>query len=607
MGYLSAFRQSLSSFLTPKKSPLERPQPRPLSPTTSATETYAHSFTRALRRRSMSPTSKTQDWLSSTTSSQFGGTSGDGFEFVNPQGKTGYRASNMSEIMETPKDAYRNFMQLPTPAKSGLKRKLGFDRRGPQSGTQISDSEYDLEGDTIAVDEVTPAKRRRVGEGLVYVGDRETTASQLHEERDLLEGDTLGVDDTESMPCSGVESGAGGSDIVNDEPKVCDDADVDSQITTDDLGADGDDEVLLVHSRPDKVNRGSKTSCDTDGTYRPSPHAVDKNLTKRTVHQTVENELSEEEVVGRQHIVSKNERKEVAFDFSLERAERWVAAIKLPKGYWAEAEEDLFYRLAMRGFEPLVPSNWQLDFSTLPESLFGLPGDITPPYISATGGSDFRAINALTDLFELGSQVRDRQSVHLRPEPVIRRAITRYIKWALYDSNLLNRPNAIPVHAIYSLKPSESTRDALQTLNHRLVILANRYRVAWKVAPSVETSFDEKKNNTKNDENDRCDSDNRYSSRSFPVITGFLVCGPILALLTLNSDPKVHPILDSRFSAKFISQFDFGEIAQDVWNSFAVAIAVVRMRKTMTQLEAEGQGDVMWMDCNEADSVDPDL
>lgn len=281
-------------------------------------------------------------------------------------------------------------MQLPTPAKSGLKRKLGFDRRGPQSGTQISDSEYDLEGDTIAVDEATPAKKRRVGEGLVYVGDRETTASQLHEERDLLEGDTLGVDDTELMACSGVESGAEGSDIANDEPNVCDDADVESQITTDDLGADGDDEVLLMHPRPDKVNRGSKTSCDTDGTYHPSPHAVDKNLTKSIVHQAVENELSEEEVVGKQHIVSKNERKEVAFDFSLERAERWVAAIKLPKGHWAEAEEDLFYRLAMRGFEPLVPSNWQLDFSTLPESLFGLPGDITPPYINATGGSNFR-------------------------------------------------------------------------------------------------------------------------------------------------------------------------------------------------------------------------
>ncbi|KKZ67917.1 hypothetical protein EMCG_06447 [[Emmonsia] crescens] len=603
MGYLAEFRQSLSSFLTPRKSPPERPQPRPSPPTTRVVELHAQSLAKVLQRRSMSPTSKTRDWLSSNTSSQLGGGSKEGSDFSNRREKNGYSSSKMGGIVETPREAYKNFMQLPTPATSGLKRRLGFDRSYMRAETQPSADESDLDGDTLVVRD-TPAKRRRVTEGFTGLGEREMV-EQLHE-GDLLEGDTLNVEGTELAAGSGLESETEDSKIFDEESNFSDDADAGTQVASDVSGAD-DDEVLLVLPYPHKASRSSKTSYDTDDVYRPSSKVVDKNLAKGIIRPSVESELSEEEIVEKQHTVRKNDRREVAFDFSVERAERWVAAIKLPKGHWAEAEKDLFYRLAMRGFEPLVPSNWQLDFSTLPESLFGHPRDITTPYIDAVGASQFRAVNALSGLFKLGNQVRDRQSVRLRPEPVIRRAITGYIKWALYDSNFLNRPNAIPVHTIYSIKPSESTRDALQGLNRRLVMLANRYRTAWRLTPSVETSLSEKKNNTKNSESDQCGCVNQYATRSFPVITGFLICGPIVAILTLNSDPKVHTVLDSSSSPKFISQFDFGEIAQDVWNSFAVAIAVVRIRKTMAQLEAEGKGEVMWMISNEADSVDLDL
>jgi hypothetical protein len=86
--------------------------------------------------------------------------------------------------------------------------------------------------------------------------------------------------------------------------------------------------------------------------------------------------------------VRKNDRKEVTFDFSMEKAKRWADAVKLPSGHWAEAEQDLFFRLAMRGFEPIIPSNWKLDFNTLPESLFSAPGT-QAPLISAVCGREF--------------------------------------------------------------------------------------------------------------------------------------------------------------------------------------------------------------------------
>ncbi|OAX78462.1 hypothetical protein ACJ72_07231, partial [Emergomyces africanus] len=477
-----------------------------------------------------------------------------------------------------------------------------FERAYLQEETRINAREDNLDGDTLVVDGATPPKRRRVSKCCKHLGEREKTAIRLLEE-DLLDGDTLGVIDTESIAGSEVERNAGDSEIPEETSYTDTHTPLASDVSS--RAGDEDDKMLLVPPHPRKASGCSTASHDTDDVYRPSPMAVDKNLTKGMIHPSVESELGEEKVARNQHSVKKIDRREAAFDFSAEKAQRWVDAIKLPKGHWAKAEEDLFHRLAMRGFEPLVPSNWELDFSTLPESLFGQPGDVTSPYIHAVGASEFRAINALSYLFDLGNQVRDRQLVQLHPEPVIRRAITRYIKWALYDSSLLNRPNSIPVHTIYSRKLSESTRDALQTLNRRLVTLANRYRAAWQITRRIETNFNEK--DTISNDKDTRHCANQYATGPFPVLSGFLICGPIVALLTLNSDPKVHPVLDSKFSAKFISQFDFGEKAQDVWHSFAIAIAVVRMRKTMAELEAELKGGVMWMTGKKADSVDPDL
>ena len=77
----------------------------------------------------------------------------------------------------------------------------------------------------------------------------------------------------------------------------------------------------------------------------------------------------------------------------------------------------------------------------------------------------------------------------------------------------------------------------------------------------------------------------------------------------MDSDPKVYPLLDSASNGKFIAQFDFAEFGQDVWNALAVAITVIRMRKTILQLEEEGNGEPMWMADDQVapDSPDKDL
>ncbi|KAK2792700.1 hypothetical protein FQN52_002761 [Onygenales sp. PD_12] len=607
MGYLSNIRHSFTSLLTPGKnrSPLQRQRP-PTPPASTSTAPAIQSLEKALQRRSMSPTSKTQDWLSSRHSSHGVGEGGTSGELLRAKVKGGY--TPMRGAMETPENY--NFM-LPTPVTSGLKRKLGFGRDDVSRERVMGDTGYggdeDLEGSTVVVDDETPAKRRRVA------GDFEYTIAPGtgHDDEELLEGDTL-LDGVEELP-AGSESEYQPTDVDDAEDqaeyramRMPNFRREPSNFSDDQHISESGDEMVLVPPNRHTGSRHSRASSFAQDVYRPSPKIVDKNLTGNIVVRADEDsELSEEEMVGKEYAVKKNDRKEVAYDFSMEKAKRWADAVKLPDGHWAEAEQDLFFRLAMRGFEPLVPSSWQLDFNTLPESLFSHPGEDSEPFIYSVKGQDFRAIKSLGDLFDLGNLVRDRLFLRLRPEPVIYRTINAYIKWALKDSGLLHLANAIPVHAIYSLKKGESTRQAVQTLNHRLVSLGNRYRDAWRLMPSIETSIHE-------NDNHQSEPHIEYASRSFPVLTGFLICGPIVALLTLDSDPEVHPVLDpENSSGKFISQFDFAEFGQDVWNALAIAIAIVGMRKTMGRVDMEGKEEGMWMGgvggTKVEEDCDPDL
>ncbi|ODH53103.1 hypothetical protein GX48_00638 [Paracoccidioides brasiliensis] len=620
MEYLKTLCKTVSSFWIPRRSAPEGQQTNlPASttatattttttpdittptPATSAAQLYTPSIEGVLGHGSMSPTSKTQDWLSSAQSGQF--VEGD-FERVRyvkgMRRKRILTSSRNPRTMVITTEKYRRLMQLRTLASgSGLRRKLSFDSHYPRAETQVTDDGGDnLDGDTIVVDEDTPAKRQRLMDNIAFWGTP-TSAIQVNKEKTVVEADTLVKQEKELGLDADVETEVEDSEKTDAAPDLNEDLETDAHTGSD--ASESDDGMVFVSPHQVKAGRGLKTSSAADDVYRPSPEIVDRNLVKDTARADHESDLSEEEIMGKQYAVKKNDRKEVTFDFNMEKARRWADAVKLPNGHWGEAEQDLYFRLAMRGFEPLVPSSWQLDFSTLPESLFSYPGD-NAPFIQSDKELEFRAIKALSDLFNLGNQVRDRQFVRLDPEPVMHRSIDNYIKWALQDSNFSNHPNAMPVHAVHTCKPSETTRYAVQTLNSRLVALANRYREAWKSTINTETSFN--KNNNDN-EGDACT--NRDGTHSFPVITGFLICGPIVAVLTLDSNPKAHPVLDSNTTAKFISQFDFGEPGQDVWNALAVAIAVVRMRKTMAQLETDWKEKSTWMVGDLAEDTDPDF
>lgn len=147
---------------------------------------------------------------------------------------------------------------------------------------------------------------------------------------------------------------------------------------------------------PKSLKRGRSLSrgVDDDDLYRPPSKAVKTAFSRRQLLLTgADDGLSNDEDDEYEYIdergVSKNETKGVVYDFSLERAKRWAAAVSLPEDAWSEAEKELFFRLAMRGFEPLLPRHWQHDFSTLPDTMFPLPEDEIIPIIRAFKHSDF--------------------------------------------------------------------------------------------------------------------------------------------------------------------------------------------------------------------------
>ncbi|PKY03611.1 hypothetical protein P168DRAFT_282336 [Aspergillus campestris IBT 28561] len=279
--------------------------------------------------------------------------------------------------------------------------------------------------------------------------------------------------------------------------------------------------------------------------------------------------------------ISKNETADMVFDFSLERSKRLADAISLPGNLYTQVERDLFGRLAMRGFEPILSSQWKFDFQTLPESLFPAAGEDFEPLVQALGGSEFYASKSMNDLFSLGGRVRDCSILKKRPELLIEKEIKRYIRWAVFDAHLLFNRDSIPVYAIHPHKVGDSIINGVKRLDKRLKALAARHS---DESSAISYSGDD--------------------SPLYPVFTGFLICGPILTIMTYSADPQDRT---ETTDSNFISQFDLGEWGQDVWNSLALVITVMHIRRTMLQLVERGLGGIYRAEGYMVSDTDEDL
>ena len=194
--------------------------------------------------------------------------------------------------------------------------------------------------------------------------------------------------------------------------------------------------------------------------------------------------------------------------------------------------------------------------------------------------------------------MRDSRILKKDPETLIKTTINRYFRWALRDTGIHTKPDAIPVHVIYAQKKGETTLDAVKKLNRRLQVLSSRHREALSVA-----ALDGGHGSTNLQPNGEGDG---YSGPSpiYPLLIGFIICGPIIAILTLGTD---FLTTTKDIDSKYICQFDLEDEGHDVWNSLAVAIAVMKIRKTMIQLADNGVGGVVRLPLGTESTSDVDI
>ncbi|KAK4941097.1 hypothetical protein LTR10_018897 [Elasticomyces elasticus] len=292
----------------------------------------------------------------------------------------------------------------------------------------------------------------------------------------------------------------------------------------------------------------------------------------------------------------------------MEERRRYVAAIQLPRnsGIWSQTERDLFFHLAYRGFEPLLPQNWMLDFGTLPISVFVHDDTSDLPLVQNVVDNQFRAARALRQLFEAGHDVRDR--VYVSPgshrEKILEKTVKRYLKWALMDVGFRQSSKAdyFPVHAVVTRRKGQTTLQTLENVAVKLQRLAERHQRARHIRPSIEIQTTDE---VEADETRVIEDDD-----ALPTLIGLVIISSVVAVVTLSpfsqpaaqSSPRIRQTASpqtsdpgaqsthkgdcSPDSLRIIAELDFSQKDQDVWNALGVAIVAMQIRKEALRARA---------------------
>ncbi|CAI7593752.1 unnamed protein product [Penicillium pancosmium] len=263
------------------------------------------------------------------------------------------------------------------------------------------------------------------------------------------------------------------------------------------------------------------------------------------------------------------ERRNLVNEITQEKARRMAKAVRVPtNSKMGDGERNLYLELALRGCKPVMYHHWKTDFSTLPESLFSSeeprPNELEKIVFKTKTRSEFHAIKAMKELLGLGGQVRDCGILTaVYPPEVIRKAIAKYVRWAIDDAGLQTNFDTLPFHIIYAQQLGQPTLETVTKVVKKLTKLAIQHRSTYEGTTCV----------------------------YWPTLVGYVICGPIATILSLDSNPSSPawsgPV-DKR--VKYMGQFDLTEPDQDVWNSLALAISVIHVRETMLKLAATYSG-----------------
>ncbi|EON60803.1 hypothetical protein W97_00012 [Coniosporium apollinis CBS 100218] len=234
---------------------------------------------------------------------------------------------------------------------------------------------------------------------------------------------------------------------------------------------------------------------------------------------------------------------------------------------WTEDAIELVQKFQMRGFEPLMPKSWELDFSTLPSELFTANNE--EAFIKSVVGKDFRATKALNALIGLGPRVRDAletKNPFRPPEQVILRALESYLKWSYDDGGLSFA--TIPILVLEAGSSEMSTEEIGKNMLAKLGNLRDYYADAFRIHSSVESA----------DGSQSFEPPSEAFSHELPTLYGIVMASTLMAFVAYDCytpEPELH----------MMGMFNYKQSDYDVWNSLAAAILVVHCRNKTMELK----------------------
>ncbi|KAI2732457.1 hypothetical protein CBS147332_1596 [Penicillium roqueforti] len=279
----------------------------------------------------------------------------------------------------------------------------------------------------------------------------------------------------------------------------------------------------------------------------------------RSMSEPSDLDESEEE-----YIIPTGERDELLNNkLTRERAKRLLEAVELPQGHDLSPDEQrTAHQLLTRGCMPTIHRHWEKDFSTLPESLFFSGKDDEGQrnesnfILENDKCSEFYAIRAFQELLKICGNVRDYCNIlDICPAIYIKKSIEKYLRWALSDAGVRVQPNTPPVHVIYRKPQDEEPKEAFNRVAKTLEDLSN----TWQSQLAGPHDGEE----------------------AWPALMGLVLCGPVLSVISLDTNPNPQTLTHG---IKFLGHFDLSDFDNDVWNTLAIAIIVMHIRRTVTKL-----------------------
>lgn len=333
MVMFSTLRKRVSAYFSPV--PIDRDDSQHTSSSISAPPNCSSSpLEHRLDRRSMTPNTRTNYWL--------------------------WRKTPQSESTEsTASSAHTG-----TPSVLGVKGSK-VQKRNSNKLSRPATSEALIGDKSVAIGKVkvlSKVIRQDEEHGGVSVRQsRDDDGEDVKEEEEEvyamedIEGSTLLNDEDESEEDAEYEPGEGEGDSTSD--------DSDSLGLTDELAND----TTLIG---DEVE-GKDVKEDNDGEW-----------------DYEEDEEGETDEANQQAQPDPIQR---ILDKATERLKREHITVEAAHGEWSGADVVLFQKLSMRGFEPLLPNHWRIDFPTLPETMF--TKNDKQVFINSVCDRDFRGMS----------------------------------------------------------------------------------------------------------------------------------------------------------------------------------------------------------------------